>query len=85
MLSVVLHMLEGQRVEEDKTILKPSTRHLLHAPNPSSFPARPARTLRLWVMLHSLMEKVEELLGCSASNQVKLCGRQLQIWVLGTH
>ena len=33
----------------------------------------------------SLMEKVEELLGCSASNWVKLCGCQLQIWVLGTH
>lgn len=33
----------------------------------------------------SLMEKVQELLGCSVSNWVKLCGCWLQIWVLGTH
>lgn len=40
--------------------------------------------LCLWVVPRSSMEKVEELLGCSASDWVKLCGYHLQIWVLGT-
>lgn len=35
----------GRAVYGGGQLLKPSTHLLLHAPNPSSFPARPARTL----------------------------------------